>query len=120
MKWIVITILLTFLLIGCGPRATLTPDASGGYQLAFASPEDLPAQFAAVIQGEPAEVNDPRCDVFDEPPEASEVNTYTCDLGILAAGQAIEPIAVNGRRLSCEVYRLPVLRIFPCAISHQE
>ena len=106
-------VLLCLVLASCFPGATLSP---GGPGLEFVKPEDRPAAFAAVILGEPAEVNDPRCDVYEA---EHPLSGYTCDLGVLEPDEAIAPIRVAGARLSCEVYRLPVLKVYPCQISEE-
>ena len=111
MRKLLLLCLGLFALAACAPVATLS-EGGGGFALEFANPEPDRAEFAAIILGESVGIDDPRC----EPGDGEFVGAYACDLGVLEAGAAITPVSVEGERLSCDIYRLPVFKIYPCSV----
>ncbi len=111
MRKLLLLCLSLFVLAACAPVATLT-EGGGGFALGFTNPEADRAEFAAIVLGENVTTDDPRC----EPGDGEFIGAYACDLGVLEAGAAITPVAINGERLSCEIYRLPVFKIYPCSV----
>lgn len=111
MRLLSLFIFLALLLAACTPGATLSAD-DGGYTLEFVNPESDRAAFAAIVLGENVSIDDPRC----EPGDGKFAGAYSCDLGLLESGAAIRPLVVSGERLSCDIYRLPVFKVYPCAV----
>ena len=111
MRKLLLLCLSLLMLAACAPVATLTAGGDG-FALEFANPESDRAAFAAIILGDDVGIDDTRC----EPGDGEFAGAYACDLGVLEPGAAITPVRVQGERLSCDIYRLPVFKIYPCDI----
>ncbi len=106
LTWLLVPLALLGL-SSCTPGATLSADGEQ-YRFDFANPESETYQYAVVFLGEPVSTADARCNLEGE--------GITCDLGLLEPGEEVA-IHVTGERISCEVYRLPVLRVYPCDVQ---